>query len=297
MSRKIIRPNPMTKFCGWSITSLAALVLALAIAPIQAEPAATAKDGFKPLFNGKDFSGWYIISRGKKNEDPDKLFQVHDGMIHMYKDAPDGSKQPFGYIVTEQEFSDYHLRFEYKWGKKKFAPKLDAKRDAGLLYHVIGSDGVWPKSVECQVQEGDTGDIFTVFTRVTCPVDPATTNTTANVVTNKTTGIVTTNHVASPTFKFPSEGGVPFVQGVSGNIRRVMRSKDYEVDGWNTVEVIARGSSAVHIINGKTNNIIQKLEHFVDNQWVPLTKGKLLLQQEGAEIFYRNVEIKSLDVK
>src|SRR5690348_10646110 len=73
------------------------------------------ESGWTPIFNGKDFSGFYIVSRGsKKNEDPNHLFQVHDGMIHMYKDAPDKSKQPFGYIITEKEFSNYHLRFQYK---------------------------------------------------------------------------------------------------------------------------------------------------------------------------------------
>ena len=287
----------MTKVHRLCVAGITACTLALILFPTFGAENNSAGDGFQPLFNGKDFTGWQIISRGKKNEDPDKLFQVHDGMIHMYKDAPDGSKQPFGYIVTEREFSDYHLRFQYKWGKKKFAPKLDAKRDAGLLYHVIGPDGVWPKSVECQVQEGDTGDIFTVFTRVTCPVDPATTNTVERLGTNATTGIVTTNFIAAPTFRLPSEGGIPFVQGVSGNIRRVMRSEDYEVEGWNAVEVIVRGDSSVHIINGKTNNMILKMEHFVNGQWVPLTKGKILLQQEGAEVFYRKVEIKMLGSK
>src|SRR5262249_53695327 len=29
-----------------------------------------------------------------------------------------------------------------------------------------------------------------------------------------------------------------------------------------------------------------------DGQWVPLTAGRLLFQAEGAEIFYRNIEIK-----
>ena len=211
----------------------------------------------------------------------------------MYKDAPDGSKQPFGYIITEKEFSNYHLRFQYKWGTKKFGGKVRAPRDAGVLYHCIGPDGVWPKSVELQVQEGDVGDIFTVYTRVTTTVDPKSIHLEAIVSTNSVTHEVKTNQVAKPRFRDASEGGVPFVQGVSGNIRRVHRSQSYEKPGWNTVDLIARGDTATYLVNGKMNNKILHLEHFVDGKWVPLTKGKILFQQEGAEVFYRNIEIKS----
>ncbi len=248
-----------------------------------------------PLFNGKDFSGWYIISgQGKRNEDPNHLFQIHDGMVHMYKDAEAGNKQPHGYIVTEKEYSNYHLRFQYKWGVKKFVPKMNAKKDCGLLYHVIGKDGVWPKSVECQIQEGDTGDIFTVSTRVTTTVDPGTTNLIANLVTNVSTGAIRTNFVSQPKFKESSEGGVLIVQGVGQGIRRVIRNPGNEVAGWNTVEVIVRGDSATHIINGKVNNKTFQMEQMVDNKWIPLVKGKILLQQEGSEVFYRNIEIRML---
>ena len=75
----------------------------------------------------------------------------------------------------------------------------------------------------------------------------------------------------------------------------MMKNPENEKSDWNTVEVIVRGDSSTHIVNGKVNNKILHLEHMVDNQWVPLTKGKILLQQEGAEVFYRNIEIKMLD--
>lgn len=252
-----------------------------------------AEDGFQPLFNGKDFAGWYLVSGNKRLEnDTNHLFTIHDGMVHMYKDAPDKSKQKFGYMVTEKEYSNYHLRFQYKWGDKKFDGKVNKKRDAGVLFHCIGPDGVWPKSVECQIQEGDTGDIFTVYVRVTTTVDPATTNSTAEVVTNQNTHIVHTNYTSMPFFK---EGGVPYVQGVSGNIRRVHHAMgDFEKEGWNTVDMIVRGDSAQYFINGKLDNAFTHLEHVVDGKWVPLTKGKILFQQECAEVMYRNIEIKLL---
>ena len=240
-----------------------------------------------PLFNGKDLTGWYTFSNGKKNEDPDRLIQVHDGMIHMYKDAPADSKQPFGYISTIEEFSDYHLRLEFKWGPKRFAPRQAAKRDAGLLYHTIGEDRVWPQSVECQIQETDTGDIFTVRTRVVAPVDPATTKGLASGFEGS----------VQPRHKSQAEGGIPFLQGSPSSVRRVIRSENYEVPGWNTCEVIIRGDTAVHIINGKTNNVVLKMEYPSGDQWLPLSKGRIVLQKEGAEVMYRNIEIKRLGKK
>ncbi|MDB6026000.1 MAG: hypothetical protein JWM68_2223 [Verrucomicrobiales bacterium] len=258
--------------------------------------AKSSKEGWQPLFNGKNLDGWYkVIDGKKKNEDPNNLIQVHNGMVHMYKDTLADSRQPFGYISTDNNYSNYHLRFEYKWGKKKFAPRNgpNDKRDAGTLYHVIGNDGVWPKSVECQVQEGDVGDIYTVYTRVTASADPKTTNLVAVVGTNAV-GVVKTNMFAQPIFLPAAKGGVPFEHGVSGNIRRVMRNPMNEHKGWNTVEVIVREDSAIHIINGKTNNIANNISQMINGKWVPLTAGRITLQLEGAEVFYRNVEIRSL---
>ena len=51
---------------------------------------------------------------------------------------------PFGYVATEKEYSHFHLRLEYKWGTKVCS--ANAKRDAGILYHLAGDDKVWPQS-------------------------------------------------------------------------------------------------------------------------------------------------------
>src|ERR1051326_849380 len=57
--------------------------------------------GWKPLFNGKNLDGWYIVIRNSRSDDTNHLVQIDDGAIHMYKDAPGGSAQPVGYIVTD----------------------------------------------------------------------------------------------------------------------------------------------------------------------------------------------------
>lgn len=279
----------MPRICfraAWGIFAIVTIGIAFAASPAFAQttqPASSDGSAFKSLFNGTDLTGFYTYLKGEgKNNDPQKVFQVHDGVVHVYKDAVEGSAMPFGYFATEQEYSDYHLRFQYKWGQKRFGSRSKAKRDAGLLYHVVGPDGgpngTWPYSVECQVQEGDTGDIFAVGTSVTTTIDPA--------------------KAKTPTFLDASSGGTEYTSPQRLKVNsRVIRDSMAEVDGWNTVEVIVRGDSAIHIVNGKVNNRV--LHATVPNldkpeEWVPLRKGRILFQAEGAELTYRGIEIKPL---
>jgi hypothetical protein len=245
---------------------------------------------WKQLFNGTNLDGWHVVIGNPARADTNHWIQVHDSMIHMYKDAEQGSKQPSGYIVTSNDYSNYHLKLEYKWGSKRFGDRSNSRRDAGILYHVVGKDGVWPRSVECQIQENDVGDVFTVNTRLTAEADPATTNLVSEITTNKTG--VHTNTMVRPVFKPLDQGGVPFVQGVGDSIRRVIRSPMAEHDGWNTVEVIVHGDDATYLVNGKVNNRVHHIQERVNGEWVPLKKGRIALQLEFAEVFYRNVEIK-----
>jgi hypothetical protein len=255
-----------------------------------AEPAQN--PGWTRLFNGTNLDGWYIVVKNARSDDPNHLVQIEDGAVHMYKDAPADSPQPAGYIVTEKEYSNYRLRLEYKWGVKRFGGRTKAPRDAGILYHVTGKDGVWPRSVECQIQENDVGDIWTVNTRIRASVDPKTTNITMVVRTNAA-GIVLTNRSAA-VFLEREQGGIPLVEGISTGIRRIIRNPMNEHPGWNTIEVIVRGDEATYLVNGKVNNRASKIQQMVNGEYVPLKSGKIALQFEFAEVFYRNIEIEPL---
>jgi hypothetical protein len=54
---------------------------------------------------------------------------------------------------------------------------------------------------------------------------------------------------------------------------------------WNTIEVICDGDKCVHIVNGVTVH---------EGVKASVTKGKILLQSEGAEVYYRKVELRPL---
>jgi hypothetical protein len=66
------------------------------------------------------------------------------------------------------------------------------------------------------------------------------------------------------------------------------------VGEWNTVDLICFKDKAIHIINGKVNMVITNSMLVKNGNKVPLTRGNIQLQSEGAEIFFRNIEIKSI---
>jgi hypothetical protein len=105
------------------------------------------------LFNGSNFDGRdiFIKDRGR-NQDPNRVFQVENGVIHV-------SGTEFGYILTQKEYSNYYLSCEFKWGEATHAPRKDKAGDSGILFHVTGPDMIWPRSIEYQFIEGGTGDI------------------------------------------------------------------------------------------------------------------------------------------
>lgn len=232
----------------------------------------TAAD-FTPLFNGRDLTGFDVVVKDRGIVAEQTIFTVEAGVIHVYADAADGSLQPFAGMLTKTEHRDFHLSLEYKWGAKKFAPRGDADsvRDAGLMFHVHGAAVIWPSSVECQIQEGDTGDIWAVNTRVSSTVQ--------NVIRN-----------------YSAKGEMVTRGDRPKGFERFHRSYCYEQPGWNRVEVIVRGDAATYLVNGHVVNRALQMRQWeaATGRWQPLVSGKILIQAEGAEVFYRDLKIKAL---
>ncbi|RYD48761.1 MAG: DUF1080 domain-containing protein [Verrucomicrobiaceae bacterium] len=247
------------------------LPFALIVSPLTAEEWVT-------LFNGKNLDGWTTVLQDKKpGEDPDRFVQVRDGAIHMYADTDPEKKVPFGVIVHEKTFSRFHMSLEYRWAEKKFAPRKNDIRDAGLLYHASNAGKVWPDSVEYQIQEGDSADI--VFL-------PKAGLTWMRPDTDKAP-----EGQGDPGM-LPEEGGFPrdFSRTNFAYIGRYPVLDNLE--GWNRVEVIVHADeTAEHIINGTTRARIANLR---EKDGSPVREGKVALQLEGAEILYRDVKIREL---
>ena len=194
---------------------------------------------FTSLFNGKDLSGWYVFLRDK-NLPADSVFTVEDGMIHV-------SGRSFGYVCTSDVYKNFHLILEFKWGIAKYPPRQNAKRDSGVLYYFSASspDKVWPRSIECQVQEGDVGDFWLV----------------------DSTSLTVNSKLYPPT----------------KNQQVVKFSNQEKPNGeWNTLEIIGNNGKCTHILNGAVVN---------EGTDANVREGKILLQSEGSEIYYRNIRL------
>jgi hypothetical protein len=201
--------------------------------------------GPKKLFNGKDLEGWTIWIRhvddhGKPKKeidpraDPKGVFKVEDGMIHV-------SGAEYGCLTTKDEFADYRLTVEFKWGTNRYLDRKDKVRDSGILLHCVGPDKIWTRSIECQVQEGDCGDFWLV------------------------------------------DGTTIQVDGkVEKSYKKKKKDAEKPSGEWNTVEVICNGGK---ITNGVTVN---------EGTDASVTRGRILLQSEGAEVWYRKVELQPL---
>lgn len=245
---------------------------------------AKASGGWTPLFNGRDLDGWYtFLQKHGKNSDPDRVVTIEDGAIHLYKHAVEGANVVMGYIGTDKEFGDYHLRFQYRWGEKKFEPRYKLKRDAGLYYHVLGPDAVWPRALQFQVEQTNVGDLIALHGfQLDTSVDPK------------------TRDEAMPSFLATEDGGVTRVLGGKGIAYQKHLAGEYEVDGWNTAEIIARGDATTHVLNGKVMNRgknVRLVDPEKGKDPRPITRGRIALEIEAAEIFFRNVEIKPLGDK
>ena len=81
------------------------------------------------LFNGKDLDGWYTFLKGRgRDADPRNVFTVENGQLRI-------SGEEWGCITTDEEFADYRLVVEFKWGNLTHAPRIDNTRDSGVLLH------------------------------------------------------------------------------------------------------------------------------------------------------------------
>jgi hypothetical protein len=229
---------------------------------------AKANDGFKPLFNGKNFDGFYTyLETSKKNSDPSHIFKVENGMIHIMDLAESTATQETGYLATEKTYANFHLRLQYKWGTKRWAPRATLPRDSGIHYLFNGEDKIWENAMECQIQEHDTGDLYNL---------------------NGTYVIQTTVKDPAARPMVFSQTGTP--TQLVGN-RMIKGEEADSLTDWNTVEVIVKGNTSTHIVNGK---IVAHMTGIKNKDGTPATEGRIALQSEAAEMWYRNIEIKML---
>src|SRR5262249_49220653 len=106
-------------------------VAALALLPgVLAED----KDGFTPLFNGKDRAGWTAASKKDKDgKEPDAngTWSVVNGELHC-------TGTPTGYLMTDKEYGDYVLKVKWRY------PTGAKSGNSGVLLHLQKDEKWWP---------------------------------------------------------------------------------------------------------------------------------------------------------
>jgi hypothetical protein len=80
----------------------------IAVVILIAAASAFAADGFRPLFNGKDLTGWKL-----RKPDGHASWSVKDGVL--VNDVSGGKHGTD--LVSEEKFRDFVLRYEYKIAK------------------------------------------------------------------------------------------------------------------------------------------------------------------------------------
>ncbi|MGC4232152.1 MAG: DUF1080 domain-containing protein [Niabella sp.] len=248
-------------------------------------------DGWVNLFNQKDLYGWdtYLDietdSLGNKvssaplgiNNDPNRVFSVvNDEGVPVIR----VSGKIWGGLSTQKEYADYHLQLKFKWGKDStWGKKRGKPRDSGLLYHGVGLLGAnrepWLTSQEFQIEEGNTGDYWGVE------------GAGQEIHAIKRNDRKYYYHSNGPLLAF-------YRQSETGRHCKKDGDGEYDRGSWNTLDLYCFKEKSIHVVNGKVVMILSNSFKVTGNTRLPLTKGKIQLQSEGAEIFYKDIRIRSI---
>lgn len=244
------------------------------------------------LFNGEDLTGFYTwLEGGIGYKDPNGVFSVVDNIDGA--PAIRVSGEDWGGFVTEQAYSNYHLIVEFRWGNITYGGRMFKAMDSGILLHSEGQDGnteqefdgAWMRSVEYQLIEGGTGDVILVGGY----------NNSGEFITPLMKASVKKDYNGQ--FFWSEEGDV--LEFERGRINWYGRDPDWKdvlgfrgiqdvekpVGEWNRAEIIADGNTLVYMLNGVVVN-----EGFDSD----LNEGKIMFQSEGAEVFFRRIDLRPL---
>lgn len=193
------------------------------------------------------------------------------------------SGEYYGCLITKEEYDNYHFQLKYKWGEKKYAYRKDLLKDSGILYHSIGPMAAefwrsWMLSQEFQIMEGHTGDFWS---QANSAMDIRAYKPESNL-----------DPMAHETQDY-----LPITMyGPYGNY--CLRSGNYEKahDEWNTLDLFCFEGKSLHVVNGEVVMVL-KNSRYIDEggKNIPLTKGKIQLQSEAAEIYFKDIRIKKIE--
>lgn len=211
-----------------------------------------------------------------------EIFQVKGKEILVYEGASAEHHQPIAVFSTQQSFSEYVFEVDYRWTGPRYHPRIDADRDAGVLFHLEDKTPmkVWPPCVECQIGESAaggpyvTGDLWVIGKHY-------------RVQTPRRGGKYASVKDGG---KLETVGAKPFVPS-----RTPITAVKPDLMEWNTIRIVVKANEyAIFQVNGKTVNEVVNIERRVDDQWTPLKAGRIGFQAEYAGLIYRDPRIRQI---
>jgi len=274
----------------------------------------TETQNWQPLFNGKDLSNWkhylakpdksfnvpglkrdssgaYIQPIGYMSSDPLNVFSVAElegePVIRI-------SGQVIGNLFTDREYKNYHLQLKFKWGHIKWDRMRGRPRDGGILYHYRRTASGFSYRHEFQIHEGDVGSYWARHTIIDIPA-VWTSGIPASILQAKPFLI----HLV-PTLKdtmLIHKAGAPLYsfQGKDEwQICIASPMNEKPAGQWNLLELICYENNAVHIVNGKVCLTVLNARVKADDSEIPIDRGTIQLQSEGAEIYFKDIFIRDI---
>lgn len=239
------------------------------------------KEEWKPLFNGKDLTGWTAkIYPYDVGENYANTFRVKDNVIQVnYDGYGDKYQDRFGHLYYDMPYSHYHLKLEYRFYGDLYpeAPSYTL-RNSGIMFHsqdprTMPANQDWPISVEMQFLGGLSDG------------------------KSRTTG-----NMCSPGTHIYLNGELNTTHCINSN------SKTYDGDQWVKAELIVLGDSLIqHIIEGDTvltyskphigGPVVNNFDPRIKVDGSALKEGFIALQSEGQPVEFRNIYLKDLSKK
>ena len=257
---------------------IAGLMLCLVAGPLLAQTVAGEDPReWHSLFNGKDLSGWTVkIAKHPLGDNYRDTFRVEDGLIKVAYDKYGKFDEQFGHLYSNQAYSRYILRLDYKITGTAVADSPPwAKLNSGVMIHsqsplTLELNQLWPASLEFQFLAAgasagkQTGNVCTPGTNL------------------ELKGKLVTDHIIDSTAKMPAlDEWVSVEVEVHGNDEVIHRVNGVEVLRYQHPQLDPREDSA------------QKL--MAAGAPLQLSYGHLALQAESQPVWFRNIRIKQLD--
>jgi hypothetical protein len=258
--------------------------LELADLPKPAGPA-------RELFNGHDLTGWapwlgyadtsltfkpQTVAPLGTSVDTSEIFAVEtvDG-----GPAIRAGGRYWGSLATVEDFADYHLSLEYRWG----SAREGEVRNNGVVYFSHGDPGAvfgtWMTGMEFQLEHGSNG--------MTIPM--------GNGVRTHVT-IAQDRGVRYPYRVFRLGGReIDLANGNPAYSVEHASNAEKPVGEWNRIDLYVVGDRAVQVVNGvPVMGLRDVAEIDAAGNRVKLTHGRIQLQSEGAITYFRNIRIEQI---